>query len=78
MKVNENYEDFVMREVRRQRVPRTLLEAYEDGEYGYTIHLFKSDTGHAWTFFKESFAWFLVMCFYAGGLYGFCKWLGLL
>lgn len=78
MKVNESYEDFVMREMRRQHTARTLQEAYQDGEYGYSIHLFQSDASEAWAFFKESFSWFLLMCFYAGALYGFCKWLGLL
>lgn len=78
MKTNESYETFVMREMRRQRTPRTLHEAYQDGEYGYSIHLFKSDTSQAWTFFKESFAWFLVMCVYAGGLFALVKWLGVL
>ena len=78
MKPNESYETFVMRSVRLQRTPRTLHEAYRDGEYGYSIHLFKDDVSQAWDFFKESFAWFLVMMAYAGGLYAFCTWIGLL
>ena len=44
MKSNESYEAFVMRSVRLQRTPRTLHEAYRDGErynlalcYGYPL-----------------------------------------
>ena len=51
MKHNQNYEDFVLKQCRQQRTPRTLLEAYRDGEYGYTIHLFKDDVH---IFFDES------------------------
>ena len=78
METNQRYEDFVMRSVRTQRSPRTLHEAYRDGEYGYSIYLFKDDVSHAWDFFKESFAWFLVMMAYGSGLYAFCVWVGLL
>lgn len=78
MKTNQPYEDFVMRSVRQQRTPRTLQEAYREGEYGYTIHLFKDDVSHAWDFFRDSFLWFLLMMFYAIALYGICVWIGLL
>lgn len=78
MKLNQNYEDFVLRTTRQQRTARTLHEAYRNGDYGYSIYLFKDDVNHAWDFFKESFLWFLLMSAYGGATYAFCVWLGLL
>ena len=34
-------------------VPRTLHEAYRDGEYGYSVHLFKDDTKQALQFLAD-------------------------
>jgi hypothetical protein len=57
MKTNQSYEDFVLRTYRQQRTARTLHEAYREGEYGYTIHLFKDDVQRAREFFTEFFIW---------------------
>jgi hypothetical protein len=78
MKVNDTYENFVMRSVRQQRTARTLHEAYRDGEYGYSIHLFKDDASLAWEFFKEAFVWMCISLIGASVVIGFLSWLGVL
>lgn len=76
MKTNENYESFVLRACRQQRTPRTLHEAYRDGEYGYTIHLFKDDAQRAWEFFKDMAVGFIFMGLLGTVVFGFLTWLG--
>lgn len=78
MKVNENYESFVLRQCRQQRTPRTLLEAYRDGEYGYTIHLFKDDVQQAKEFAINFFVGFMSFALGLSLVYGFLVWLGAL
>lgn len=76
MKTNENYESFVLRQCRQQRTPRTLHEAYRDGEYGYTIHLFKDDTQRAKEFAIDFLVGMAVMGTGLALMYGFIVWLG--
>jgi hypothetical protein len=76
MKHNQNYEDFVLKQCRQQRTPRTLLEAYRDGEYGYTIHLFKDDVDRTREFFVEFFIWLTVFGLALVLFLGFATWLG--
>lgn len=76
MKHNQNYEDFVLRQCRQQRTPRTLHEAYRDGEYGYTIHLFKDDVQRAREFFVDFFVGFMMFALGLVMFYGFLVWLG--
>lgn len=78
MKHNENYESFVLRQCRQQRTPRTLLEAYRDGEYGYTIHLFKDDVDLAREFFVEFFIWLTIFGLGVASFLGVAVWLGAL
>ena len=76
MKHNQNYEDFVLKQCRQQRTPRTLLEAYRDGEYGYTIHLFKDDVDQAREYFIEFFVWLTIFGLALAMFLGFATWLG--
>jgi hypothetical protein len=78
MKINQKYEDFVLRQCRQQRTPRTLLEAYRDGEYGYTIHLFKDDADRAREFFVEFFIWLTIFGLGIAIFSGVAVWLGAL
>jgi len=78
MKVNKSYESFVLRECRQQRTPRTLHEAYRDGEYGYTVHLFKDDTAQAWDFAKDMMTVLAFMSLLGVIAIGFLIWLGVL
>lgn len=78
MKHNQNYEDFVLRQCRQQRTPRTLLEAYRDGEYGYTIHLFKDDTQQAREFLADFFVGFMTIALALVMFFGVAIWLGVL
>ena len=78
MKVNQSYESFVLRECRQQRTPRTLLEAYRDGEYGYTVHLFKDDTAQAWDFAKGMATGLAFVSLFGVVIMGFLTWLGVL
>lgn len=78
MKHNQSYEDFVLRQCRLQRTPRTLLEAYRDGEYGYTIHLFKDDLKQAKEFAVSFFVWFMAFALGFVMVYSFLVWLGVL
>lgn len=75
MKLNQKYEDFVLRTCRQQRTPRTLHEAYRDGEYGYTIHLFKDDAQRAREFFTEFFIWLTIFGLGVAVFYGIATWL---
>lgn len=76
MKTNENYESFVLRQCRQQRTARTLHEAYRDGEYGYTIHLFKDDVQRAVEFFKDMLVGLAFAVLGGSVVYGFLTWLG--
>lgn len=76
MKTNENYESFVLRTCRQQRTARTLHDAYRDGEYGYTIHLFKDDVQRAKEFMIEFLVGMAVMGTGLAMVYGFLVWLG--
>lgn len=76
MKTNENYESFVLRTCRQQRTARTLHDAYRDGEYGYTIHLFKDDVQRAKEFGIEFLVGMAVMSTGLALVYGFLVWLG--
>jgi len=76
MKINQKYEDFVLRQCRQQRTPRTLLEAYRDGEYGYTIHLFKDDADQAREFIVNFFVGFMAFALGFVMIYNFLVWLG--
>jgi len=78
MKHNQKYEDFVLRQCRQQRTPRTLLEAYRDGEYGYTIHLFKDDVQHAKEFAIDFFVGFMAFALGLVMVYNFLVWLEVL
>ena len=78
MKINQKYEDFVLKQCRQQRTPRTLLEAYRDGEYGYTIHLFKDDADRAREFFTEFFIWLSIFGLALALFFGFVVWLEVL
>lgn len=75
MKTNQNYEDFVLRTCRQQRTARTLHEAYRDGEYGYTIHLFKDDVQRAREFFTEFFIWLTIFGLGLAVFYSIASWL---
>lgn len=70
MKHNRKYEDFVMETVRQQRTPRTLDEAYQDGEYGYSIHLAKSDFKQAMQFGGGAVVGFLIVASVFFSVYG--------
>ena len=59
-------------------VPRTLHEAYRDGEYGYSIHLFKDDARQALDFFLEMIVGFVYVAFVVAVVIGVAKWLELL
>ena len=59
-------------------VPRTLHEAYRNGEYGYSIHLFKDDARQALEFFLEMVVGFLYVAFVVAVVIGVGKWLELL
>ena len=76
MKTNENYESFVLRTCRQQRTARTLHEAYREGEYGYSIHLFKDDVSQAWDFFKDFVGGMAMVLLVGVVVYGFLTWLG--
>ena len=78
MKHNQNYEDFVRKQCSQQRTPRTLLEAYRDGEYGYTIHLFKDDADRAREFFTEFFIWSTIFGLALALFLGVAVWLEVL
>ena len=78
MKTNQNYEDFVLRTCRQQRTPRTLHDAYRDGEYGYTIHLFKDDAQRAWEFLANFFVGFMTVALGLVMFFGIATWLGVL
>ena len=78
MKTNQSYEDFVLRSCRQQRTARTLHEAYRDGEYGYSVHLFKDDVSQAWDFFKEAFVWFAICMGIGVVAVAFLTWLGVI
>jgi len=78
MKTNQNYEDFVLRTCRQQRTARTLHEAYRDGEYGYTIHLFKDDADQAREYFVEFFIWLTIFGLASALFLGIAVWLEML
>lgn len=50
--------------------PRTLHEAYRDGEYGYSIHLFKDDFSRARSFFVDACIGFLIVAVFGGAVAG--------
>lgn len=54
--------------------PRTLQEAYRDGEYGYSIHLFKDDASQAFKFLGEALMGFLYVAGVSALVYAVLTW----
>ena len=72
----DNYEQYRSVYKNTGTVPRTLHDAYRDGEYGYSIHLFKDDASRAWDFCKDALIGFLAVAVVSSVALGFLVWLG--